>query len=190
MCLLFILQTSFKITLHHSLATKSIKNLIFRFLPAGGRLPPLEASTTNITTTSQRHYVTTPEYWFMTRKANTDDSVAGCRQADKNSSINLRLQWQVCVTTQQREYLPISPQWKGLMPPVVQLYTRAVLGLQSVEDEGHNDVCRRHLVYNSCSSVSVVKLCWYKRLILYSKLLFTSVLTVTVQESAHKMRST
>lgn len=151
-----ILQTSFKIPLHHSLATKSIKNSIFRFLPAGGRLPPLEASATNITSTSQRHYVTTPEYWFVTRKANADDSVAGCRQADKNNSINNRLQWQVCVTTQQREYLPISPQWNGLMPPVVQLYTRAALGLQSVEDEGHNDVCRRHLVCNLCGETVLI----------------------------------
>lgn len=27
-------------------------------------------------------------------------------------------------------YAPISPQWKGLMPPVVQLYTSAVFGLK------------------------------------------------------------
>lgn len=26
-------------------------------------------------------------------------------------------------------YVPISPQWNGLIPPVVQLYTRAALGL-------------------------------------------------------------
>lgn len=35
-------------------------------------------------------------------------------------------------------YVPISPQWNGLMLPVVQLYTRAVLGLQGVGEEGHN----------------------------------------------------
>lgn len=35
-------------------------------------------------------------------------------------------------------YVPISPQWNGLMPPVVQLYTRAALGLQGGE-QGHNN---------------------------------------------------
>lgn len=44
-------------------------------------------------------------------------------------------------------YLPISPQWNGLMPPVVQLYTRAVLGLQGVVEEGHSDVGKNKLVY-------------------------------------------
>lgn len=40
-------------------------------------------------------------------------------------------------------YLPISPQWKGLMPPVVQLYTRADLGLQSGGAESHNNVKKK-----------------------------------------------
>ena len=45
-------------------------------------------------------------------------------------------------------YLPISPQWNGLMPPVVQLYTRADLGLRGCE--------RRRLL--SCKSVLLLKL--------------------------------
>lgn len=46
-------------------------------------------------------------------------------------------------------YLPISPQWNGLMPPVVQLYTRADLGLQGAGKESHNNVNKICMIYTS-----------------------------------------
>lgn len=92
-------------------------------------------------TTSQGHYVTTLGYWFVMMNVNRDNNTAGCQRAQTKTALLISTSrggrfpitfW----ARQQTVYLPISPQWNGLMPPVVQLYTRADLGLRGAREEG------------------------------------------------------
>ncbi len=53
-------------------------------------------------------------------------------------------------------YAPISPQWKGLMPPVVQLYTSAVFGLKRKHRTRKSHVLHEHnrTISPSCKSIN------------------------------------
>lgn len=93
-------------------------------------------------TASQRHYVTTLEYWFVMMNVNRDNNAVGCQQAQMKQLYKYPAAvagFYYLWARRQTVYLPISPQWNGLMPPVVQLYTRADLGLRRAGEDGHYD---------------------------------------------------